>query len=50
MQDADYIIAINSYKTSPIFEVAHLGIVGDVMEIIPTLSEKLKQTNAKPVE
>jgi electron transfer flavoprotein alpha subunit len=50
MQDADYIIAINSDKTAPIFEVAHLGIVGDVMEIIPTLSEKLKQTNAKPVE
>ncbi len=50
MQDADYIIAINSDKTAPIFEVAHLGIVGDVMEIIPALSEKLKQTNAKPVE
>ncbi len=50
MQDADYIIAINSDKTAPIFEVAHLGIVGDVMEIIPNLSEKLKQTNAKPVE
>ncbi len=50
MQDSDYIIAINSDKTAPIFEVAHLGIVGDVMEIIPSLSEKLKQTNAKPVE
>jgi len=50
MQDSDYIIAINSDKTAPIFEVAHLGIVGDVMEIIPTLSEKLKQTDAKPVE
>jgi len=50
MQDADYIIAINSDKTAPIFEVADLGIVGDVMEIIPALSEKLKQTNAKPVE
>jgi electron transfer flavoprotein alpha subunit len=50
MQDADHIIAINSDKTAPIFEVAHLGIVGDVMEIIPALSDKLKQTNAKPVE
>lgn len=50
MQDSDYIIAINSDKTAPIFEVAHLGIVGDVMEIIPSLTEKLKQTNAKPVE
>jgi electron transfer flavoprotein alpha subunit len=50
MQDSDYIIAINSDKTAPIFEVAHLGIVGDVMEIIPALSEKLKQTDAKPVE
>jgi len=50
MQDSDYIIAINTDKTAPIFEVAHLGIIGDVMEIIPSLTEKLKQTNAKPVE
>jgi len=40
MQDADFIIAINKDKTAPIFDVAHLGIVGDVFEIIPAIIKK----------
>jgi electron transfer flavoprotein alpha subunit len=48
MQDADYIIAINKDKTAPIFEVAHLGIVGDVFEILPGVVEKLRQSGLKP--
>lgn len=50
MQDSEYIIAINKDKTAPVFEVAHLGIVGDVFEVIPALIEKIKQSNARPVE
>jgi electron transfer flavoprotein alpha subunit len=50
MQDSDYIIAVNKDKTAPIFEVAHLGIVGDVFEIIPSLIDKLRHSNAKAVE
>jgi electron transfer flavoprotein alpha subunit len=50
MQDSEYIIAINKDKSAPIFEVAHLGIVGDVFEIIPDLIEKIKQSGAKIVE
>lgn len=50
MQDSEYIIAINKDKTAPVFEVAHLGIVGDVFEVIPALIEKLQQSNAKAVE
>ncbi len=49
MQDSDYIIAINKDKTAPIFEVAHLGIVGDVFDIIPSIIEKLKQRGVKPL-
>jgi electron transfer flavoprotein alpha subunit len=48
MQDSDHIIAINKDKTAPIFEVAHLGIVGDIFEIIPGVIERLRQKGAKP--
>ena len=48
MQDSDYIIAINKDKTAPIFEVAHLGIVGDIFEIVPGVIEKLRQSGVQP--
>lgn len=41
MQNSDYIIAINSNETAPIFEVADFGIVGDVYEAIPAIMEEL---------
>ena len=50
MQDSDYIIAINKDKTASIFEVANLGIVGDVFEIIPEIIKKIKQSDAKIVK
>ncbi|MCX5904382.1 MAG: FAD-binding protein [Proteobacteria bacterium] len=49
MQDADYIIAINKDKNASIFEVAYLGIVGDVFEVIPALIDKLRHSGAHPV-
>jgi electron transfer flavoprotein alpha subunit len=49
MQDAEHIIAINKDKNAPIFEVAHLGIVGDVFEVIPALIDKLRNSGAHPV-
>jgi electron transfer flavoprotein alpha subunit len=45
MQNAEHIIAINKDKDAAIFEVAHVGIVGDVFEIIPSVLESLKQKN-----
>lgn len=43
MEESEYIIAINKDKFSPIFNVADLGIVGDVRKIVPLLTEKLKR-------
>ena len=50
MQDCEFIIAINKDKTAPIFDVAHLGIVGDCMDVIPSLIAQLEQAGAKPKE
>lgn len=45
MEESDYIIAVNRDKTAPIFDVADLGIVGDVKQIVPQLMEKLSKKN-----
>ena len=46
MKSSDCIIAINSDKNAPIFDVAHYGIVGDINEIVPVLLEKIKEDAA----
>lgn len=43
MEDSDLIIAINKNNTAPIFDIADVGIVGDVGAIVPKLTEALKK-------
>ena len=42
MESSEYIIAINKDSEAPIFEVADLGIVGDIHKIIPELIKEMK--------
>jgi electron transfer flavoprotein alpha subunit len=42
MRDSRRIIAINKDPNAPIFRVAHYGIIGDVLEVIPALIERAK--------
>jgi electron transfer flavoprotein alpha subunit len=47
MQDSDTIIAINIDKHAPIFEVATYGIVGDVLQIVPAITNRIGELRAK---
>jgi electron transfer flavoprotein alpha subunit len=42
MQNSQCIIAVNTDPKAPIFDGAHYGVVGDVLEVIPALTEKVK--------
>ncbi len=47
MEESDYIIAINKEESAPIFDVADLGIVGDLNKIVPKLTEMIKANTVK---
>lgn len=39
VEGADVIVAINNDPNAPIFEIAHYGIVGNAMQVVPALTQ-----------
>lgn len=43
MQTSDYIIAVNNDPDASIFNVANYGIVGDLMQVVPALTDEFNK-------
>jgi electron transfer flavoprotein alpha subunit len=43
MKDSDVIIAINKDRFAPIFKYSDMGLIGDVVEIVPALTNRVRQ-------
>ncbi len=42
MRSAEMILAINTDPRAPIFDVAHYGIVGDALDVLPALADEIR--------
>jgi electron transfer flavoprotein alpha subunit len=50
MDGSRMIVAVNEEPLAPIFNVAHYGVVDDILQFIPELLNQLKQMPKAPGE
>jgi electron transfer flavoprotein alpha subunit len=43
MSSSDFIVAINKDADAPIFDIADIGIVGDIFEVVPMMTKVLRE-------
>ncbi len=46
MRDAELIVAVNTDPKAPIFDVAHFGTTVDLFDLLPVLTEKIRELRA----
>jgi electron transfer flavoprotein alpha subunit len=44
MKDSGVIVAVNTDPNAPIFDVAHYGVVADLLDLTPAITEAIKGT------
>jgi electron transfer flavoprotein alpha subunit len=47
MQTAKCIVAVNKDADAPIFKVADYGIIGDLFEVVPRLTEEIRRLRSE---
>jgi electron transfer flavoprotein alpha subunit len=43
LKGSPFIVAVNKNPKAPIFQVADVGVVQDLLEFVPALTEKIKE-------